>query len=136
MSSSASSSSSAPAKKGYRFGDLLLKPALNYATNSSDEDPYYFGKLRKTVVAKVKAKDYYFGKITVDNFNYLRSKPEPHKTDTNVGSLPTDQPYVLPKCPLNLETDNEENAEFANLVNTVFQFGSLLDEIERTNIKK
>ena len=41
-----SSSSSAPtAKKGYRVGDLFLKPAVNYLTNSSPKDPYYVGKL-------------------------------------------------------------------------------------------
>ena len=53
MSPASSSSSSAPAKKGYRFGDLFLKPLLNYATNSSPEDPYYFGKLTTQVATAI-----------------------------------------------------------------------------------
>jgi len=67
-----SSSSSAPtAKKAYRFGDYLLKPAakllhqvasatavpvltsLTTLTNSSPEDPYYVGKLIEQVTDQV-----------------------------------------------------------------------------------
>jgi hypothetical protein len=90
MSSSASSSSSsAPAKKGYRFGDLFLNPLANHIAKSSPEDPYhedpyYFGKLSTTVARKISQKDYYFGKITVDAVKQLCSKPAPLSTNDDV----------------------------------------------------
>jgi hypothetical protein len=46
------SDSAASTKKGYRFGNLT-KSFLRYATNSSDEDPYYFGKLTEQVSSSV-----------------------------------------------------------------------------------
>jgi len=85
------SAASASVKKGYRFGDYLLKPAakllhqvasatavpvLTSLTNSSPEDPYYVGKLIHQVASATAVPvltsltnsspedPYYFGKLT------------------------------------------------------------------------